>query len=82
MRNPGRLRIRAAGILRGGGVEVSEYDIHTADGYWRSSPYADVARWYVLKYKSWQTLTEFVRLASRNGFIIDGRENEIWAIED
>ena len=81
-RNPGRIRIKAAEILRNGGIPVSEYDIYTADGYWRSSPYVDVARWYCLTYKSWQTLTEFVKLASKYGFVVDKKESEIWANTD
>ncbi len=79
MSNPGRLRIKAAELLRLAGMDVSEYDIEPAQGYWRSSPYVDVYRWYVGVYSSWDTLTEFVRNGSKNGVIIDHEKKEIWA---
>lgn len=82
----GRLRIKAAKILSAGlGWEVDPSDIRPATGRWRTDWRLDVYRWELFSYIDgntnrpfaagcWESLTEFVRLAAKNGFTVEDRE--------
>lgn len=86
-REPGRLRIAAAEILSEGlGFYVHPADIIPVRGAWKSD---DVWRWElnVLKDQQgrpfhcgcWETLTEFVRRARKEGFHVGKGGDEIWS---
>lgn len=79
---PGRLRHAAAAVLSEFvGDYVDPTDVKPASGWYRSSPYADVYRWEIHLIQPsggirrwlgcWQTLTEFVPLARKNGINVD-----------
>lgn len=83
----GRVRIAAADILsRGLGFVVDPTDIRPATGAYRTDRSIDVYRWELFTRDRrgmpivggcWLTLTEFVRLAKRDGWHMDS-DGEIW----
>lgn len=92
-RHCGRLRHRAAEILRKGlGFWIDVDDIVPVTGAWRTCRYFDVYRWQVFTTRPslnpggqampysmgcWLTLTQFVKEASKHGFHVD-KDDEIW----
>lgn len=88
----GRLRIKAADILNRQfpNWDVRPEDISPATGRWRTDWRLDVYRWELTTFDRaakmpvvcgcWDTLTRFVKLASKYGCSIN-KDNEIFANE-
>lgn len=87
-RHVGRTRIRAAKILSDAlGWEVFPEEIKPATGSWRTDWRLDVYRWELFTYQNrnpklpfiagcWDTLTKFVKVASKVGCHVS--MDEIW----
>ena len=85
-----RLRVRAAAILKAAmpWLDIRPEHIHPVSGWWKQ---ADVYRWELktealvrgknTQYGCWETLTEFVALASKYGFTVHDDKYEIWPNE-
>ncbi len=91
MTTPSKLRERAAEILSAAfpDWDIAAEDIIPVSGFWKR---VDVYRWQASFYRKsrytngdripmsigcWDSLTEFVKLASKNGVTFD--DDEIWA---
>jgi hypothetical protein len=84
----GRLRIAAADILSSGfGFRVEPSDIKPATGAYRTDWRQDVYRWELFAKNDrgipvicgcWETLTQFVKVARRDGFHITA-DDEIYS---
>lgn len=93
MKHPSKLKERCAEILSNAfpDWDIAAEDIHPVSGFWKR---VDVYRWeayFHLKKRytngdrvpmsigCWVSLTEFVKLATKNGFIFE--DGEVWANE-